>query len=167
MLTRHAGDPKVIRMCFKLITNLAYHSKSNKHAMLSFPQPPSAKSASGTRLVDIIFSCVDAHQKDIPLIADALVSLRALMNVSQGKNFFFFSRLTVLDTINRDTPPFVLKKVLALLQAHKDNALVVAPALWVLAIIVTERPALKQLFATQKGVNVLLEVLEKHKYVVK
>lgn len=57
-----------------------------------------------------------------------------------------------------------MRKVLALLQTHKDNAAVVAPALWVLVVVVTERPTLKQQFASLKGINVILDILEKHKY---
>eukprot|EP01127_Copromyxa_protea_P013411 TRINITY_DN360_c0_g1_i1.p1 TRINITY_DN360_c0_g1~~TRINITY_DN360_c0_g1_i1.p1 ORF type:complete len:1017 (+),score=389.84 TRINITY_DN360_c0_g1_i1:191-3241(+) len=152
ILTRHNANPKVLQICFKTITNLAYHSKSNKHAFLSLPQPKSTVSSpnSGTRLVDLIFESMDRHKGDVDVIGDALVCLRSLMNVNQ-------------DTMNRETPPFVLKRVLTLLHAQKENPNLVASSLWVIVLAVTERPGVKNLFNTLRGVSLVLELLEKYK----
>jgi hypothetical protein len=75
-------------MGFKAITNLAYHSKSNKHSLLSIPQPSTpASPTSGTRIIDLIFACTEKHDKNEPLVIDALTALRCLMNVNQGMLF--------------------------------------------------------------------------------
>jgi hypothetical protein len=67
--------------------------------------------------------------------------------------------------MNRDTPPFVLKRIIALLQSHLGSAPVVASCLWILLLTVTERPTLKQLFGSSKGMPLILDLLEKYKYV--
>lgn len=92
MLTRHAKDPKVLRMCFKAVTNIAYHSKSNKHALLSLHHSSEGLS-SGTSIIDLIFATIETFQKDPVFLVDALTCVRTLMNVGQGRrtgNFLSF-----------------------------------------------------------------------------